>query len=145
MLHPDHQRFRFSSGLVASCLAGGSTNYGRATSVAALAMESRVLLTAASPLFNKDWDNPGSPKWQAALAAGLKAEIALTAAGYGLYGSTAKEWAEMSYVNDNAFNREAIIVQLLSNTSTSSVGYNNSWENTVRPKEHNGVWRNFGS
>ena len=101
-------------------------------------MKSRVLLTAASPLFNKDWDNAGSPKWQAALDAGLKAEIALTAAGYGLYGSTAKEWAEMAYVNDNSFNKEAIIIQLLSNTSTSSVGYNNSWENAVRPKEHNG-------
>jgi hypothetical protein len=67
-------------------------------------------------LFNKDWDNAGSPKWQTALDAGLKAELALTAAGYGLYGSTAKEWAEMMYVNDNTFNREAIIVQLLSNT-----------------------------
>jgi hypothetical protein len=44
-------------------------------------------------LFNTDWDNSGSAKWQAALDAGLQAEIALTAAGYGLYGSTAKEWA----------------------------------------------------
>ena len=34
-------------------------------------MKSRVLLTAASPLFNKDWDNPGNAKWQAALDAGL--------------------------------------------------------------------------
>ena len=96
-------------------------------------------------MFNNDWDNSGSPKWQAALDAGLKAEIALTSAGYGLYGSTAKEWAEMSYVNDNAFNKEAIFSLLLSTTSTTSVGYNNSWENAVRPKEHNGRWWNFRS
>ena len=130
--------FDSAAALLPAVWPGGSTNYGRATRAAALAMQSRVLLTAASPLFNKDWDNSGSSKWQAALDAGLKAELALTAAGYGLYGSTAKEWAEMTYVNDNAFNREAIIVQLLSNTPTSSVGYNNSWENAVRPKEHNG-------
>ena len=130
--------FDSAAALLPAVWTGGSTNYGRATRAAALAMQSRVLLTAASPLFNKDWDNPGSPKWQAALDAGLKAELALTAAGYGLYGSTAKEWAEMMYVNDNTFNREAIIVQLLSNTPTTSVGYNNSWENAVRPKEHNG-------
>lgn len=121
-----------------------STNYGRMTSGAALAMKSRVLLTAASPLFNKDWDNPGSPKWQAALDAGLQAETALTAAGYGLYGTTAKEWAEMTYVNDGinnsttGGNKEGIIVMLLSTTQTSSSGYNNSWENSVRTKDYNG-------
>ena len=89
--------FDSAAAMLPAVWPGGSINYGRATSVAALAMQSRVLLTAASPLFNKDWDNPGSPKWQAALAAGLKAEIAATSAGYGLYGSTAKEWAEMSW------------------------------------------------
>ncbi|MBC7947380.1 MAG: RagB/SusD family nutrient uptake outer membrane protein [Chitinophagaceae bacterium] len=115
-----------------------NTNYGRATSAAALAMKSRALLTAASPLFNKDWDNPGSAKWQAALDAGLKAETQLTTDGYGLYGTTAREWAEMTYKNDNSFNKEAIMVMLLSSTATSSVGYNNSWENQVRPKDYNG-------
>jgi starch-binding outer membrane protein, SusD/RagB family len=114
------------------------TNYGRFTSGAALAMKSRVLLTAASPLFNTDWDNPGSAKWQAALQAGLAAETALTAAGYGLYGSTAKEWGEMTTANDNAFNKEAIFALLLSTTQTSSAGYNNGWENTIRPKDYNG-------
>jgi starch-binding outer membrane protein, SusD/RagB family len=59
-------------------------SYGRFTSVGALAMKSRVLLTAASPLFNTDWDNAGNAKWQAALQAGLAAETAATAAGYGL-------------------------------------------------------------
>lgn len=130
--------FDSAAALLPTRWATAATDYGRFTSAAARAMKSRVLLTAASPLFNTDWDNAGSAKWQAALQAGLQAETALTAAGYGLYGSTAKEWGEMSYVTDNAFNKEAIFELLLSTTSTSSVGYNNSWENSIRPKDYNG-------
>ncbi len=121
-----------------------STNYGRFTRGAALAMKSRVLLTAASPLYNADWDNSGSAKWQAALDAGLAAETVLTSAGYGLYGTTAKQWGEMTYVNDAISgsgvggNKEAIFAILLSTNTVSSSGYNNGWENTVRPKDHNG-------
>lgn len=115
--------------------SNGALDYGRATSAAALAMKSRALLTAASPLFNADWDNSGNEKWQTALTAGLAAEVALTSAGYGLYGSTAKEWAEMTYVNDNTFNKEAIFELLLSTNNVSSAGYNNGWENTVRLKD----------
>ncbi|MEO7309973.1 MAG: RagB/SusD family nutrient uptake outer membrane protein [Chitinophagaceae bacterium] len=115
-----------------------STDYGRFTSAAARAMKSRVLLTAASPLFNSDWDNPANAKWQAALQAGLDAETALSAAGYGLYGTTAKEWGDMTYANDNSFNKEAIFEILLSTNITSSAGYNSSWENTVRAKDYNG-------
>lgn len=115
-----------------------STNYGRVTSATALAMKSRVLLTAASPLYNTDWDNPGSAKWQAALTAGLNAETALTAAGYGLYGTTAKQWGELFYINDNSFNKEAIFSLLLSTNTTSSAGYNSPWENSIRPKDYNG-------
>lgn len=115
-----------------------SASYGRFTSVAALAMKSRVLLTAASPLFNTDWDNAGNAKWQAALQAGLAAETAATSAGYGLYGTTAKQWSEMTTAQDNTFNKEAIFTLLFSNTQTSSSGYNNGWENSLRPKDYNG-------
>ncbi len=116
------------------------TDYGRFTSAAALAMKSRVSLMAASPLFNNDWDNPGNTKWQTALQAGLAAETYLTANGYGLYGSSASDWAKMTYVTDNAFNKEAIYVQLLSsaNPATTTTAYNNSWENNIRPKDENG-------
>lgn len=113
-----------------------STNYGRLTAAGALAMKSRVLLTAASPLFNTDWDNPGNAKWKAALQASLDAETKLTAAGYGLYGSSAKDWASMTYQGNSKFNPEALIVFQFSNTSTSSAGFNNSWENSVRPKDY---------
>lgn len=116
-----------------------SSNYGRLTAAGALAMKSRVLLTAASPLFNTDWDNPSNSKWQAALQAGLDAETKLTAAGYGLYGSSAADWAKMTYAQGNtAFNKEALMVFLFSTTSTSSSGYNNSWEASLRPKDYGG-------
>ncbi len=115
-----------------------AANYGRLTAAGALAVKSRVLLTAASPLFNKDWDNTGGEKWQAALQAGLDAETKLTAAGYGLYGSTAKEWAQMTYAQTAAFNKEAIMVFLFSSGQVASAGYNNGWENAVRPPDYGG-------
>jgi hypothetical protein len=117
---------------------GEANNYGRLTAAGALAMKSRVLLTAASPLFNKDWDNPANERWQKALDASLDAEAKLSAAGYGLYGSNANDWAEMTFRNDNSFNPEALMVFLLSTTSTGSSGYNNSWENQVRPTSYKG-------
>lgn len=113
-----------------------AANYGRLTAAGALAMKSRVLLTAASPLFNKDWDNTGSEKWQKALDASLDAENKLTAAGYGLFGANAKDWAEMTFRNDNAFNKEALIVQLLSATSVTNTGINNGWESSLRPADY---------
>lgn len=116
----------------------GTTDYGRFTSGAALAMKSRVLLTYASPLFNPDWDNTGNARWQKALDAGLAAETALTAAGHGLYGSTAKDWSEMWTKNDNQFNKEAIIVRLLKNTVASSGIDNNGWERSIRVTKQTG-------
>jgi hypothetical protein len=118
--------------------ATAGADYGRVTAAGALAMKSRVLLTAASPLFNAEWDNPGSDRWQKALTAGLEAETALIAAGYGSSINSAKDWAEVTFKNDNAFNGEAIMVNLLSSTTTTSAGTNSNWENSVRPKEHNG-------
>jgi starch-binding outer membrane protein, SusD/RagB family len=118
--------------------ASGGTDYGRFTAAAALAMKSRVLLTAASPLFNADWDNPGNERWQEALTASLAAETALIANGYGNAINSAKDWAEVTFKNDNSFNAEAIMVVLLSNTTTTSAGINSSWENSLRPRDHNG-------
>lgn len=118
--------------------ASGGTDYGRFTAAGALAMKSRVLLTAASPLFNTDWDNPGNAKWQKALTAGLAAETALSGNGYGNSINSAKDWAEVTFKNDNAFNAEALMVVLLSSTTTSSAGINSSWENSIRPRDHGG-------
>lgn len=115
-----------------------ATNYGRYTNGAALAMKSRVLLTAASPLFNPDWDNAGNELWQKALEAGLAAETALTSAGHGLYGSSAKDWAAMWYAKDNAFNPEAIMVRLLSKSDAASGVESNGWERTIRVTNQSG-------
>lgn len=104
-------------------------NYGRFTRGAALAQKSRVLLTFASPLFNKNWDN-STERWDAALAAGLAAEVQLTTDGFGLFGTTAKQWSDMFLVN-NAFCKEAIVVQLLGSGS-SAVTINNGWERSMR-------------
>ncbi|MBO9595549.1 MAG: RagB/SusD family nutrient uptake outer membrane protein [Niabella sp.] len=120
--------------------AWGAADYGRFTSGAALAMKSRVLLAYASPLFNKDWDNAGNERWQKALDAGLVAETALTAAGKGLYGKTAKEWSDMWYINDTKLNdKEAIIIRLLSNSVASSGVENNGWERSIRVVKQTGA------
>jgi len=116
--------------------AWSGADYGKLTSGAALAEKSRVLLTAASPLFNSDWDNSGNARWQAALAAGLKAETDLTTQGYGLYGTSAKDWSEMTFKNDNSFNKEAIMVQLTSSASAAAnAQINNAWENAIRLRD----------
>ena len=112
-----------------------AANYGRVTRAAALAMKSRVLLTYASPLFNKDWDNSTNDRWAKALEAGLTAETELTAAGYGLYGSSAKDWSNMFQI-DNSFCKEAIMVKLLS--PNNSVAENNGWEKTIRLSNQGG-------
>lgn len=116
-----------------------ANDYGRYTSGASLAMKNRVLLTFASPLFNPDWDNNSNDRWKKALDAGLAAEAALTAAGYGLYGSNAKDWSEMWYKNHNAFNKEAIVVQLFSNSDASSGIISNGWERSIRLTNQGGA------
>ncbi|MFV0564729.1 MAG: RagB/SusD family nutrient uptake outer membrane protein [Flavobacteriaceae bacterium] len=116
--------------LAASLLPGNwdASEYGRFTRGAALAQKARVLLTFASPLFNRNWDT-STERWDAALAAGLAAETQLTADGYGLYGASAKDWADM-FLIDNAFCSEAIVVQLLSGATTGAIP--NGWENGLR-------------
>ncbi|MGI6073582.1 MAG: RagB/SusD family nutrient uptake outer membrane protein [Fermentimonas sp.] len=77
-----------------------NTNWGRATSVMALAIRAKTLLFAASPLFNgnpdfKDWKNNedvnlfspnyDASKWERAAAAHKELIDAAVAAGYDLY------------------------------------------------------------
>lgn len=110
-------------------------NYGRWTRAAALAMKSRVLLSFASPLYNKDWDNENNTRWEEALQAGLEAEKELSSAGYGLYGKGGKQWAEMFLV-DNSFCKEVIMVNLMS--PATATAQNSGWENSVRLKSQAG-------
>ncbi|WMI66223.1 RagB/SusD family nutrient uptake outer membrane protein [Aestuariibaculum sp. YM273] len=123
--------------MAASLLPGSwsPSDYGRFTRGAALAQKARVLLTYASPLFNTSWDT-SVERWQAALDAGLAAEVQLTADGYGLYGNSAKDWQDM-FTIDNSFCSEAITVQLLGSGNSSNI-INNSWENSVRLSSQSG-------
>lgn len=106
-----------------------AANYGRFTKGAALAQKARVLLTIASPLFNKNWDT-STERWDTALQAGLAAETELTSGGYGLYGSNAKDWENMFSIS-NAFCKEAIVVQLLTSGNTI-LDRVNTWEKSIR-------------
>ena len=124
--------------MAASLLPGrwNDANYGRFTRGAALAQKARVLLTYASPLFNKNWDG-SNERWDAALKAGLAAETQLTADGFGLYGSTIKQWESM-FLIDNAFCSEAITVQLCG-PGTTATAVNNSWEKGIRLQSQGGT------
>jgi len=114
-----------------------SNNYGRLTSAAALALESRVLLTYASPIYNKDWNNTSNNRWKLALKVTQKAVDSLSTAGYGLYGSSANDWENMLGSSSNTFNKEAIIIRLMSSSSASGTTHN-GWENSIRLKAQGG-------
>jgi len=111
-------------------------NEGRFTSVAAMAMISRVRLYMASPIFNASWETGGS-RWQAALEAGLAAESAANAAGYGTNISDIETWCKAFYsYPTTSFNPEAII-KIPKNQNAMVILENkkhyNQWEDLVRP------------
>jgi hypothetical protein len=112
-----------------------SENQGRFTSVAALAMLSRVRLYAASPVFNASWDNTGSRRWQEALDAGLAAEQAANAAGYGTSVTDINTWDQAFYSHAaGSFNPEAIILIPKNASNMYSASYSNTWEKKIRPQ-----------
>ena len=105
-------------------------NDGRFTSVAALAMISRVRVYAASPVFNASWEQ-GKERWQAALDASLAAEAAANSAGYGSSVSNIDTWDQAFYAFNGSFNPEAIIKIAKSDLTTA--GTFNKWEGFIRP------------
>jgi len=108
-------------------------NYGRFTSVAALAMEARARVYMASPVFNADWDNPSSKRWQQALEASEAALAAADAAGYGTSVTDIDSWDKAFYTFDGtAFNPEAIITVKMNNEPLVG-GVFNKWEGAIRP------------
>ena len=91
----------------------------------------------ASPLFNKDWDNPSNKRWADALEATQEAKTFLDSEGYGLYGSTAKEWDEMFHNFDNKFCKEVIMVKLLASTNVKNDEHS-GWQKAIRLKSMGG-------
>lgn len=115
-------------------------DWGRITSGAAAAMKGRVLLTWASPLFNR---NDDKSRWQKAYEANLAAKNLLEANGFGLYrtGSLANAtaWGNMFLQEGSvANNPEAVIVFGFNNVQTGNAQKNNGWEQAIRPRSTGG-------
>lgn len=111
------------------------SSWGRITSGAAAALKGRVLLTYASPLFNRNDDDT---RWQAAYDANLAAKQLLEANGFGLAdggGNRAENWEKMFVTPKTS---EAVITVLHNTVSTDSYKKNNGWEQNARPKEAQG-------
>jgi len=111
------------------------SNWGRITSGAATAFKGRVLLTYASPLFNRNME---ISRWQAAYDANKAARDLLVANGFGLVNassSRAKDWEKMFVTTKTT---EAVMTVLNNNVTTDSYKKNNGWENSARPKEVQG-------
>lgn len=101
-------------------------DYGRATSVAALALKSRILLYAASPLMNEDvkipevgYTTPVPDRWQKAAKAATEALDAAQAAGYELYnldGDPSKNY-QMIFMDNTAANKETLFARMGTNSA----------------------------
>lgn len=110
-----------------------AADWGRITSGAAAAMKGRVLLTWASPLFNR---NDDTARWQRAYDANTEAKTILEANGFGLFSTggfaNGTAWGNMWFSETN--NPEAVIVYGFNNSTSSNVLRNNGWEKAVRSK-----------
>ncbi|HYH56572.1 MAG TPA: RagB/SusD family nutrient uptake outer membrane protein, partial [Anseongella sp.] len=109
-------------------------DWGRITSGAALALKGRVLLTWASPLFNRSDD---AARWQAAYEANLAARNELEANGFGLYANGDFEggeaWENMWF--DGVDNPEAVLVWVYNDVESDQTQRNNGWEAAARSEE----------
>jgi hypothetical protein len=110
-----------------------AANWGRITSGAAAAFKGRVLLTWASPLFNRTDD---VTRWQAAYNANLEAKTLLEANSFGLFSTggfaNGKAWGDMWFTEAN--NPEAVIVYGFNNVISTPTWKNNGWEKACRSK-----------
>lgn len=110
-----------------------TADWSRITSGAAAALKGRVLLTWASPLFNRTDD---TARWQRAYDANTEAKTILEANGFGLFATggfaNGTAWGNMWFTEAN--NPEAVIVYGFNNTTSSNVLRNNGWEKAARSK-----------
>lgn len=113
-----------------------NVNWGRITKGGAAAFKGRVLLTWASPLFNR---NDDVSRWQRAYDANKEAVTLLESAE----GGSKKLFSTGGFANGTAWgnmwftevgNPEAVIVYGFNNTTSSNVQRNNGWERAVRSK-----------
>ena len=122
--------------LAVSMLPGrwAASDWGRITSGGAAALKGRVLLTWASPLFNRSDDRA---RWQKAYDANLAAKTLLEANGFALYSNggftDAKAWENMWF--QQVDNPEAVIVYGFNNITADQTQRNNGWEQAARSKQ----------
>ncbi|WP_207514178.1 RagB/SusD family nutrient uptake outer membrane protein [Longitalea luteola] len=118
-------------------ISTANADWGRITSGAAAAVKGRVLLTWASPQFNR---NDDVARWQRAYDANKKAKEILEANGFGLFKSgnlsDGTAWDNMFQQEVN--NPEAVLVFGFNNVLSDQIQKWNGWENSARPKEING-------
>jgi starch-binding outer membrane protein, SusD/RagB family len=117
-----------------------SADWGRITSGAAAAFKGRVLLTWASPLFNR---NDDVARWQRAYDANTEAKALLESAEGGAKGlfstggfADGVAWGNMWFSEVN--NKEAVIVYGFNKSSVSDAQRNNGWERAVRSRAAGG-------
>lgn len=112
-------------------------DWGRITSGAAAALKGRVLLTWASPLFNR---NDEIARWQRSYDANLAAKNLLEANTFGLYKSgslaDAQAWEKMFLIERD--NPEAVIVFGFNTKTADQERKNSGWEQTARPRSTSG-------
>ncbi len=115
----------------------GTTDWGRINGCAAAAFKGRVLLTWASPLFNR---NDDVARWERSYNANLEAYNLLKANNYDFYkaGGTANAEAWGNIWSSEVNNPEAIIVFGFNNLASGNTLKNSGWEQAIRPKEANG-------
>lgn len=115
-----------------------NADWGRITSGAAAALKGRVLLTYASPLFNR---NDDKARWQRAYDANVAAKKLLEDNGFGLYkvGSLANgaAWGNMWFKEVD--NPEAVFVFGFNNIISGNPQRNSGWEQAIRSKELGGA------
>lgn len=108
-------------------------DYGRITAEGALALKGRVLLTWASPQFNR---NDDKSRWQRAYDACLEAKNASDAAGKGLH----PNWRQMFFDGAGNKNMEGIIIYNFNNSRAGGdYAKNNATERFSRPRDFAGV------
>ncbi len=111
-----------------------SADWGRITSGAAAALKGRVLLTWASPQFNRSDDRS---RWQRAYDANKEAKEILERGGFGLFKAgglaNAQAWENMWFVQSN--NPEAVIVYNYNNVTSDQTRRNNGHEQAARSRE----------
>ena len=113
-----------------------SADYGRVTAGTALALQGRARLLYASPLFKRGDDEA---RWDLAYQSNEAAVNKLTEGGFGLAyagnpGRNGGNWAKMF---SDYQSPEAVFVTLyntIKESAGTSYNKNNSWENSIRPK-----------